>query len=83
MVTSSISPLLSASAVECVTGLSRRTIARAVERGTFPPPVVLPGTGQGGRSASRRLAWRSADIQAWINSLAPACEALDGGTQHV
>ncbi len=42
-------------------GVSRRTIERAVHKGTFPAPVKIPGT--------RRVAWRVQDVDAWTLGL--------------
>ncbi|HEH9428091.1 TPA: AlpA family phage regulatory protein [Aeromonas sobria] len=49
-----------AEVIECCT-VSRATIYRMMARGTFPRAVQPKGC--------RRVAWRSSDIQAWINSL--------------
>ena len=46
--------------------LSRTTVWRRVRQGTFPAPVVLGAT---------RIAWREADILAWINAQQPATAA--------
>ncbi|WP_461382562.1 helix-turn-helix transcriptional regulator [Devosia indica] len=41
-----------------ITGLSRRTIYREVSAGRFPRPVQL---------SSRRVGWRSAEVQDWLD----------------
>ena len=46
--------------VELITGLSRWTIARLVEEGTFPRPV---------RIGARMLAWRAREVFAWVDGL--------------
>jgi len=43
-------------------GLSRSTIYALVQRGEFPKPVRLSGT--------RCVAWRSDEVEAWINKQA-------------
>lgn len=48
--------------------LSRTTVWRRVRQGTFPAPVILGAT---------RIAWREADILAWINAQQPAADALN------
>jgi prophage regulatory protein len=42
------------------TGLARATIYRRLGEGTFPQPVRL---------GARAIAWRSSDVDAWIESL--------------
>jgi prophage regulatory protein len=42
--------------------LSRTTVWRRVREGTFPAPVSLGPT---------RIAWREADIVAWVNAQRP------------
>ena len=42
------------------TGLARATIYRRMGEGTFPQPVKL---------GTRAIAWRSSDVDAWIESL--------------
>lgn len=61
--------LLTATDVERLTTLDRRTVTRGVALGRFPSPVQLPGTG---RNGSRRVAWRGEDVQAWLDALQPA-----------
>jgi prophage regulatory protein len=55
-----LSPLLNIRAVTAATTLPSSSIRAAVTRGEFPAPVQL---------GLRRVAWRSADIQGWIDSL--------------
>lgn len=43
--------------VEKKTGLSRSTIYKRIDEGTFPKPIPLGG---------RLVAWLEADIQDWI-----------------
>lgn len=78
MADSKFPSLLSSDDLLRVIPMSRRTIQRAIERGTFPPPVALPGTGPKG---SRRVAWRGEDIQTWLDSLTPA--RTEGSASHV
>lgn len=56
--------------VEEMTGLSRSSIYAKIAEGTFPRPVQI---------GARAVAWRSSDIQAWMDSLSvsagPAWEA--------
>ncbi len=42
------------------TGLSRSTLWRRIQEGTFPPPVSLGG---------RAVGWRAAEVEDWIESL--------------
>ena len=49
--------------VESITGLSRASIYAKMQKGQFPTPVRL---------GSNSVAWRAADIAAWIESLPPA-----------
>ena len=51
--------LLRRTEVESVTGLSRSGIYRGMEVGDFPRPVQI---------GPRSIAWRSDDVQAWIES---------------
>ena len=46
--------------VERITGLSRWTIYRLIDRGEFPAPTRL------GR---RMLIWKRADVQAWVDAI--------------
>ena len=66
--------LLRLAEVERITGLSRSTIYRKIEDGTFPPPV-RPNPGM-----SR---WRKSDIDDWMESLpvagGPASDVTSGG----
>lgn len=55
--------LLRLADVSAQVGLSRSTIYKRMDEGTFPRPVDL------GPNVVR---WRSTDIVSWINSLAPA-----------
>jgi len=43
-----------------LTGLSRATVYRKMEDGTFPKSVKL---------STRAIAWHKSDIEAWIESL--------------
>ena len=52
--------LLKRRAVEAMTGLSRSSIYRQMENGTFPRPV---------RTGDRSVAWRVEDVEAWIAEL--------------
>jgi len=47
--------------VEARTGLSRSTIYAWIQRGDFPQPVKL---------GTRLVAWREADIAAWLEARA-------------
>jgi len=49
-----------------ITGLSRTTIWRREQDGTFPPPIRLGGEG------TRAVGWREQDIYDWIDSLSRA-----------
>ncbi|MBW8191438.1 AlpA family transcriptional regulator [Neiella marina] len=42
-----------------LTTLSRATIYRKMELGTFPKPVQI---------SKRRVAWRTSDVNAWIDA---------------
>ena len=46
--------------VEAVTGLSRSTIYKWMNEGSFPKPVKL---------GPRAVGWREADINDWLNKL--------------
>lgn len=46
--------------VETLTGLSRTSIYRMMERGEFPRPV---------RITAKAVAWREADLSQWLDSL--------------
>lgn len=48
--------------VERLTSLRKTTIYRLMKEGTFPKPL---------RISSMRVAWRTADIQAWVDSFNP------------
>jgi prophage regulatory protein len=52
-------------------GLSKSTIYRDVKAGNFPAPVKL---------SARRVAWKSEDVQAWIDSRPPV--STDGEVSH-
>jgi prophage regulatory protein len=54
-----ISSLLSVHEVCSTTCQTRSTLHEAVRRGDFPAPV---------RVGTRRIAWRSEDVQRWIES---------------
>lgn len=45
--------------VKNITGLSRSSIYSFIQKRTFPAPVKL---------GERAVGWRSADIQAWLDS---------------
>ena len=49
---------MSCSEVQKATSLSRASLYRRMEAGTFPKPHSLGG---------RRVGWLSSDIQAWID----------------
>ena len=49
-----------------MTGLSRTTIWRWANDGSFPPPIHL------GPPGSRAKGWRLEDIQDWYHNLSPA-----------
>ena len=51
-------PLMRSNEVARATTLDLKTIMRKVGSGDFPPPVKL---------APRRRAWRTSDVQRWIN----------------
>ena len=46
--------------VETLTGLSRTSIYRMMERGEFPRPV---------RITAKAVAWREADLSQWLDNL--------------
>ncbi|MHA7681992.1 helix-turn-helix transcriptional regulator [Cupriavidus sp. PET2-C1] len=46
--------------ISAITGLSSSTIDRKIKKGEFPAPLKL---------GTRTVAWRSADISAWMASL--------------
>jgi prophage regulatory protein len=52
--------LLRRSGVEILTGLSRSSIYAKMADGTFPRPVQI---------GTRSVAWRSSDIDDWMESL--------------
>lgn len=68
MPTLTLPPLLPIEGVANITTLSASTIRRLVDRGDFPAPVALPGSSP---ARGRRLAWRGADVLAWLESLKP------------
>ncbi|MDE0170988.1 MAG: AlpA family transcriptional regulator [bacterium] len=49
-----------------LTGLSRTTIWRRIDDGSFPPSIPL------GPEGTRARGWRLSDIQAWIDALPTA-----------
>ncbi len=55
-----VSPILRRPDVEAVTGLSRSTIYKWMDEGSFPKPVKL---------GPRAVGWREADINDWLNKL--------------
>lgn len=48
-----------------ITGLSRTTIWRREQEGSFPPPIRLGG------EHTRAIGWREQDIYDWIDGLSP------------
>jgi len=52
--------LLRLKSVISQTGLSRSTIERRIAAGLFPKPVRL---------GTRSIAWRAAEVDAWVNNL--------------
>ena len=73
MVASLISPLLSLEATCASTTLSKSSLYDAIRRGEFPRPV---------RVSSRRVAFRTEDVQAWLEALKPACVESHGSASH-
>ena len=69
--------LLTFADLEQVTTLDRRTIHRLIKRGDFPRPVALPGAGE----SSRRRAWRSEEVKAWIEALPSSNGTTSEGAQ--
>jgi prophage regulatory protein len=57
------SNVLSLKEVLAVTSLSRSSIYALISRGAFPRPVRL---------TPRRVAWRSTDVNAWMQTRTPA-----------
>ena len=55
-----VSSILRRPDVEAVTGLSRSTIYKWMDEGSFPKPVKL---------GPRAVGWREADINDWLNKL--------------
>lgn len=55
-----VSSILRRPDVEAVTGLSRSTIYKWMNEGSFPKPVKL---------GPRAVGWREADINDWLNKL--------------
>ena len=55
-----VTPILRRPDVEAVTGLSRSTIYKWMNEGSFPKPVKL---------GPRAVGWREADINDWLNKL--------------
>ena len=54
-----VSPILRRPDVEAVTGLSRSTIYKWMDEGSFPKPVKL---------GPRAVGWREADINDWLET---------------
>ena len=54
-----VSPILRRPDVEAVTGLSRSTIYKWMNEGSFPKPVKL---------GPRAVGWREADINDWLET---------------
>ena len=54
-----VSPILRRPDVEAVTGLSRSTIYKWMNEGSFPKPVKL---------GPRAVGWREADINEWLET---------------
>ena len=54
-----VSPILRRPDVEAVTGLSRSTIYKWMDEGSFPKPVKL---------GPRAVGWREADINEWLET---------------
>ena len=55
-----VSTILRRPDVEAVTGLSRSTIYKWMDEGSFPKPVKL---------GPRAVGWREVDINDWLNKL--------------
>ena len=55
-----VSTILRRPDVEAVTGLSRSTIYKWMDEGSFPKPAKL---------RLRAVGWREADINDWLNKL--------------
>ena len=53
------------------TGLARTTLYKKIAEGTFPPPVRL---------TSNTVAWRSEDVESWIDSR-PLADTVKGPHQ--
>ena len=54
-----VSPILRRPDVQAVTGLSRSTIYKWMNEGSFPKPVKL---------GPRAVGWREADINDWLET---------------
>lgn len=54
-----VSPILRRPDVQAVTGLSRSTIYKWMNEGSFPKPVKL---------GQRAVGWREADINEWLET---------------
>ena len=67
----SISRLLTNEEVRLLVPLCRSTLHLAVKCGEFPSPI---------RVGSRRLAWRSEDVQRWIDSRPVAVLGVSNGS---
>ena len=63
-----VSKLIRLPAVQAATALGRNTIYEAMKRGTFPRPIKI---------GKRAVAWRSADIEGWVN----ACADINGNKE--
>ncbi|WP_052512759.1 helix-turn-helix transcriptional regulator, partial [Limimaricola cinnabarinus] len=57
--------ILRRAAVEEMTGLSRSTLYRMMDRGEFPRPA---------RIGQRAVGWRRSAIEMWLVSLSPSAE---------
>ena len=67
------STLLPIGAVCAATTLTRGPLYAAIKKGEFPPPVAV---------SARRVAWRSNDIEAWIDSRPVKAASIEtGGAQ--
>ena len=56
-----------------ITGLSRSSLYRRINDGTFPAPLLLGG------DASRAVGWLESEVIAWIASRPRAAEASHRG----
>lgn len=62
--------LLKVQSVSELVGLAKPTIYKMMAAGKFPLPVTRTG---------RHVAWRAADVEAWLAELKPAPLALNEG----